>query len=274
MGDLVTYGGQTYVCITAHTSLANWQPPYVPALWSLDDTVEQDTQAPTIPGNLQSTSKTSNSVSLVWDASTDNVGVTGYTVNYGSGSMNVTSTSTTINGLSADTTYTFTVTAKDAAGNESSSSNAITVTTDISDPTDEIAPSTPTNLQVTGQSTSSISLSWSASTDNVGVTGYTVSYGSGSMDVTGTSATISGLSANTSYTFTVTAKDAAGNVSSGTDIEATTDASTGTQPWEAGISYNVNDEVTYGGQTYVCIQSHTSLAGWEPPNVPALWGLK
>ncbi|NDI35828.1 fibronectin type III domain-containing protein [Chengkuizengella sediminis] len=274
VGDLVTYGGQTYVCITAHTSLANWQPPYVPALWSLDDTVEQDTQAPTIPGNLQSTSKTSNSVSLVWDASTDNVGVTGYTVNYGSGSMNVTSTSTTINGLSADTTYTFTVTAKDAAGNESSSSNAITVTTDISDPTDEIAPSTPTNLQVTGQSTSSISLSWSASTDNVGVTGYTVSYGSGSMDVTGTSATISGLSANTSYTFTVTAKDAAGNVSSGTDIEATTDASTGTQPWEAGISYNVNDEVTYGGQTYVCIQSHTSLAGWEPPNVPALWGLK
>jgi chitinase len=30
--------------------------------------------------------------------------------------------------------------------------------------------------------------------------------------------------------------------------------------------------VTYGGVTYKCIQSHTSLTGWEPPNVPALWG--
>lgn len=44
-----------------------------------------------------------------------------------------------------------------------------------------------------------------------------------------------------------------------------------TDEWTAGVSYSVRDEVTYQGTTYVCIQSHTSLTGWEPRNVPALW---
>lgn len=41
--------------------------------------------------------------------------------------------------------------------------------------------------------------------------------------------------------------------------------------WEAGVLYAVNDEVTYLGITYRCLQGHTSQVGWEPPNVPALW---
>ncbi|MFW5437009.1 carbohydrate-binding protein [Paenibacillus apiarius] len=36
----------------------------------------------------------------------------------------------------------------------------------------------------------------------------------------------------------------------------------------------MNDEVAYNGTVYKCVQSHTSLQGWEPPNVPALWKLK
>jgi chitinase len=44
-------------------------------------------------------------------------------------------------------------------------------------------------------------------------------------------------------------------------------------PWAPNTAYAVNDTVTYGGSTYFCIQAHTSLTGWEPPNVPALWGL-
>jgi len=43
-------------------------------------------------------------------------------------------------------------------------------------------------------------------------------------------------------------------------------------PWAPNVSYAVNDTVTYGGIVYYCIQAHTSLTGWEPPNVPALWG--
>jgi chitin-binding protein len=42
--------------------------------------------------------------------------------------------------------------------------------------------------------------------------------------------------------------------------------------WKAGTAYKAGSTVTYGGVSYRCIQAHTALAGWEPPNVPALWG--
>ena len=43
--------------------------------------------------------------------------------------------------------------------------------------------------------------------------------------------------------------------------------------WAPNVAYAVNDTVTYAGSTYQCIQAHTSLTGWEPPIVPALWQL-
>lgn len=47
----------------------------------------------------------------------------------------------------------------------------------------------------------------------------------------------------------------------------------GVPAWAANTSYAVNAQVTYGGHTYKCLQAHTSITGWEPPNVPALWQL-
>lgn len=41
--------------------------------------------------------------------------------------------------------------------------------------------------------------------------------------------------------------------------------------WTTSVAYKVGDKVTYGGFTWQCTQAHTSQAGWEPPNVPALW---
>ncbi|WBB76667.1 lytic polysaccharide monooxygenase [Micromonospora sp. WMMD1128] len=41
--------------------------------------------------------------------------------------------------------------------------------------------------------------------------------------------------------------------------------------WAAGRTYQVGDTVTYAGRSYRCRQAHTAIAGWEPPNVPALW---
>lgn len=41
--------------------------------------------------------------------------------------------------------------------------------------------------------------------------------------------------------------------------------------WTAGVAYAVDDEATYNGNLYRCRQAHTSIGGWEPPNVPALW---
>ena len=79
IGAQVTYQGAVYKCIQAHTSQVGWEPPNVPALWSrVSSTTPSDTQAPTAPSNLRVTATTSSSVSLAWNASTDNVGVTGY----------------------------------------------------------------------------------------------------------------------------------------------------------------------------------------------------
>ncbi|MFC7588492.1 glycosyl hydrolase family 18 protein [Nonomuraea antimicrobica] len=89
-----------------------------------------DTTAPTVPGNLRSTGVTNNSVALAWNASTDNVAVTGYEI-YRGGTLvtTVTGTTHTDTGLSANTAYTYTVRARDAAANRSANSNSVTATT-------------------------------------------------------------------------------------------------------------------------------------------------
>lgn len=89
-----------------------------------------DTQAPTTPTNLTSSSVGQNNVSLTWSASTDNVGVTGYNV-YRNGTFVATATSTSYNvtGLSCNTSYSFYVRARDAAGNLSANSTTISRTT-------------------------------------------------------------------------------------------------------------------------------------------------
>ena len=89
-----------------------------------------DTQPPTAPTNLVSTSVTDLSIGVSWNASTDNVGVTGYEVFVDSVlNQTVTSTTATILGLSSNTTYDIQVRAKDGAGNESGFSNLLQVRT-------------------------------------------------------------------------------------------------------------------------------------------------
>ncbi len=133
----------------------------------------EDTQAPTAPTNLSSSNITETSFTLSWSASTDNVGVTGYDV-YQNGSLigGVTGTSANITGLVASTTYSYYVKAKDAAGNVSAASSTINVTTDT--PADTQAPTAPSSLSSSNVTQSSVALSWNASTDNVGVTGYDI----------------------------------------------------------------------------------------------------
>ncbi|MFI6291579.1 discoidin domain-containing protein [Nonomuraea sp. NPDC050790] len=90
----------------------------------------EDTVPPSAPGNLRSTATTSSSVSLAWNASTDNVAVTGYDVYRGTTLVNTTSGTTfTDTGLTPNTGYTYTVRARDAAGNTSPASSPVTATT-------------------------------------------------------------------------------------------------------------------------------------------------
>ncbi len=93
-------------------------------------TTGSDTQAPTAPSNLAASNITETTVTLNWNASTDNVGVAGYDVYQGATNIaSVTGTTYNVTGLSADTAYTFSVRAKDAANNVSSASNTVNVQT-------------------------------------------------------------------------------------------------------------------------------------------------
>jgi len=89
-----------------------------------------DTEAPTAPTSLSASNTTATSTDLSWTASTDNVGVTGYDIFQGATLIGtVSGTSTSVTGLTPSTAYTFSVKAKDAAGNVSPSSNTVNVTT-------------------------------------------------------------------------------------------------------------------------------------------------
>ncbi|SMC90909.1 S8 family serine peptidase [Moheibacter sediminis] len=89
-----------------------------------------DTQAPTAPANLTASNIAQTSLTLNWTASSDNVGVTGYDIFSGSTNIGtVTGTTANVTGLTVNTAYSFSVKAKDAVGNVSSSSNVLNVTT-------------------------------------------------------------------------------------------------------------------------------------------------
>ncbi|SFK58075.1 chitinase [Streptosporangium canum] len=89
-----------------------------------------DTTPPSVPGNLRSTATSPTSVSLAWNASTDNVTVTGYEIYRGTTLVTtVTGTTHTDTGLTPATAYTYTVRARDAAGNRSTASSQLNVTT-------------------------------------------------------------------------------------------------------------------------------------------------
>ncbi|MFS1514313.1 glycosyl hydrolase [Chengkuizengella sp. SCS-71B] len=297
-----------------------------------------DAEIPTAPSNLTPANVTGTTVDLSWTASTDNVGVTGYDI-YQDGLLvaHTTTTAYQVSELTENTTYLFEVIAKDAAGNSSTASNSVSVTTDaapssggnvfvgpdftievvdsgssvtfkftpdgiasfadlhyivnngvqqnvgsveqngvweftiqglnigdiidfqytyfitfgqdsawfqyvvgsggatnpdspVEPVVDTEAPTAPTNLNFTAKGETTVDLAWTAATDNVGVASYDI-YKDGILEgnTTSTSHTVTGLTENTAYTFTVVAKDAAGNESAASNgLQVTTDAVPGT----------------------------------------------
>ena len=356
-----------------------------------------DTTAPTAPTSLSAVGTTSTTTNLSWTAATDNVAVTGYNVYNGTTLVTtVTGLTYTVTGLTASTAYTFTVKAKDAAGNLSLDSNVASITTgaatttycvskgnsvtdeyiskvqlgtinntstggtgysdfasistnltkgsastisitptwtgtayaegyavwiDLNDdkdfadagelvwskaastttpatgsftvptsatasttrmrvsmkyngiPTsceaisygevedytvtlvtgtaDTQAPTAPTSLAASGTTATTTNLSWTAATDNVGVTGYDVYQGTVlKSTVTGTTYAVTGLTASTAYSFSVKAKDAAGNVSADSNtVNITTTGTTVTYCTSKGnsVADEYIDYVAIGG---------------------------
>lgn len=225
-----------------------------------------DTQAPTAPSGLTSSNLTATSVTLNWNASTDNVAVTGYDVYRNGVKINtstITTTSYGVTGLSQASSYSFFIRALDAAGNQSSNSNTINITTP-----DTQAPTEPSGLVSSNLTPVSVTLSWTASTDNVGVAGYDV-YRNGtkinSSVVTALSYSVTGLTAATPYSFYVQALDAAGNISANSNtLNITTPAAavcTGT----GAINFQRWTNIT--GTTILNLTSNASY-----PNSPTTTG--
>jgi chitodextrinase len=206
-----------------------------------------DAQIPPTISSISAGTPGGTGATITWttDQSSNSKVVYGTTANYGSASSNaslVTSHSITLTGLTSGTTYHYAVVSTDAQGYTATSTDQTFLTLDTT------PPSIPTGLTATANSSTEIDLSWTASTDNVGVTGYKI-YRNGTQVGTTTSVTAyadTGLVTSTIYNYTVAAYDAAGNVSSqSSSASATT---------QAGVTFTPTDDpaiqyLGYGGPT-------------------------
>ena len=214
-----------------------------------------DTTRPVAPASVTMASRTQTSISVTWPAATDNLGVVGYGV-YRAGTKvaEIAERAYTFAGLTCGMNYTLGVDAYDAAGLRSLAVTTVLIATTAC--ADTTAPTAPTSLAATSVTTTGLTLSWSAATDNVGVTKYEVSRnGTLVASPTTTSSSQTGLSCGTSYSFAVLAVDAAGNRSTPALLSRSTAACTPTGP--TPTLQPVDGGTSYFGQ-------FANTAGWTP----------
>jgi fibronectin type 3 domain-containing protein len=236
--DTLVEGSETINVTLSGATGTTLGAPATAVITITDDDVA-DTTPPTAPTSPTATAASSTQINVSWTASTDNVGVTGYRVErcQGAGCTSFsqvgtpTATSFSDTALAASTTYLYRIRATDAAGLFSGYSTTVSATTQAAP--DTTPPTAPTSPAATAASSTQINVSWTASTDNVGVTGYRVErcQGAGCTSFaqvgtpTATSFSDTGLTASTTYLYRIRATDAAGlfSVYSAT-VSATTQA--------------------------------------------------
>jgi hypothetical protein len=184
------------------------------------------TAVPSTPGTPTVSAKTDTSVALSWTASTAgaNCTLSGYHVFRGAtkvADIAAGTTTYTDTGLTASTAYSYTVTASDALSHTSAASAALAVTTNA--PPCTLTPSVPASLQRTVHTTTSVTITWAASTPaaNCTLSGYHVFRGATKVaDIAAgtTTYTDTGLTASTTYSYTVTASDTASHTSAASAI--------------------------------------------------------
>jgi glucose/arabinose dehydrogenase len=182
-----------------------------------------DTEAPTPPTGLSISGLSCRAVTLSWQASTDNVGVASYDIYHDGQSLG------TVNGNTLSSLLTLIpganwglyVNARDAAGNLSKSSASLPIAVPQCQ-SDTQPPTTPTGLKGAAAGTT-VNLSWNAATDNIGVIAYDIFRNNSKV---GSTAALNyadaGLAANTSFQYSVQARDAQNNVSASTPIVVVT----------------------------------------------------
>lgn len=218
----------------ARTALACSAALLLAPLTACGGSAQADTKKPTAPTGVTAQASSALSAHVMWEQATDDKAITGYDV-YREGrkilSVPATKLMTDVDGLTASTDYTFTVRARDAAGNVSAPSASVALTTPAPAPADKEPPTTPVKLRGKADTARTVTLSWGGSTDDVGVTAYDVYQEDSrihSVPGTETTARLSGLRPGTVYTFTVRARDAADRSSpDGNALDLTTPSAPG-----------------------------------------------
>ena len=222
------------------------------------DGAATDTTPPSVPANLSAKVISSSEIDLTWSPSTDNVSVAGYQV-----FRNNNQFATTNSASFADKTaipgvpYTYAVAAFDAAGNVSAQSSPVVAETSFD--ADITPPSVPTNLRSSNVTSTTLTVAWSASTDNVAVAGYKVFRDGIQVATTAaTSYTDTGLVPSTIYVYTVAAYDTSNNVSAQSQqLIVTTTSAAVTPPSLVQVNQN---QISSGASTSVTFNTPT-LAG-------------
>ncbi|MFI7374144.1 discoidin domain-containing protein [Actinoplanes sp. NPDC049668] len=227
-----------------------------------------DTQAPSAPTGLAYSQPAAGQIRLTWNASTDNVGVTGYEV-YANGALRTTvagNVLTYLDNQPDSATVAYYVRARDAAGNASGNSNTVTRTGQGGDTT---APTTPGTLTYTQPAAGQIRLAWGASSDNVAVTGYEV-YANGALRTTVAGNVLTytdNQPASATVSYYVKARDAAGNLSAASNTVTRTGTVTD------GTNLAVGKPITASSTVFTFVATNANdndtATYWEGSAYPA-----
>lgn len=208
-----------------------------------------DATPPSAPTNLVAVAPTSSRINLTWNASTDNVAVSGYNIyNADTNALLATTANTFYNftGLTSNTTYSYYLKAFDPAGNLSGVSNTASATT----------PSlqAPTKLTATAKSASRVDLTWETPTPKTGLVGYKIERspdGSTNWQVIAdvpsigtTSYSNTGLTSSTAYYYRVRSYDSAGNTSDPGNVASAITYAVAIVPVDADISVDLGNQVS------------------------------
>ncbi|MGW1770167.1 fibronectin type III domain-containing protein [Streptomyces sp. NPDC002104] len=178
-----------------------------------------DTTPPAVPAGLTAQAGSATTVHVMWQSPAPSDGVTSFLVLQGGRlvrELPADKTMTDITGLSPRTAYAFTVRARDAAGNTSADGPAASATTPAATAEDRLAPTAPARTNGLPLGPTSARLTWSAATDDTGVTAYDVYQGDARIHTVGpgvTTTVLEDLRPDSVYTFTVRARDGADNSS-------------------------------------------------------------
>lgn len=179
-----------------------------------------ETTPPTTPTGVATSNPSATSVTVSWNASTDNIAVTGYELKYNSTSLGTSSSlSRSVTGLAPNVQYAFSVRARDEFGNWSNwSSPAVNITL-----FDVTAPSAPGGFNSGSSTHAQVSFSWTASTDDVAVVAYDlyrILHGNAlllaSLSSSATTYQDTHILPGASYGYFLKARDGSGNASTAT----------------------------------------------------------